>query len=294
MALNVPMPDFSNATSLEQKFNILADSYYMLRKELEYTLQNLSSENFNSIFANNITAKNVKGGTIEGANFKGGNININDAFIVDGEGNVLMDGTLNIAGLITVDNDGNMTIYGGRMTWASSDPKIQDIDIELSNINGYLTDVNGQLVVIDGKLVSMNGDIDDISVVANLAGTNIVKLSNGTYLGGQFIDGKTIQSPYIDTGRLKGIEVWSSKFRGPAEDSAYIIIGNAAGGNLGDLQLRRGDNSLAFSIYDDVSITHLRMYGNSFMSVTNANKVEARGNWDFSAANTTGIVAKFA
>jgi hypothetical protein len=105
MAINIPVPDYSNATTLEQKFEILADSYNMLRKELDYVLQNLSAENFNSIFANNITAKNLKGG----------NINIDDAFLVDGEGNVIMNGTLNIAGLITVDEQGNLFIHGGHI-----------------------------------------------------------------------------------------------------------------------------------------------------------------------------------
>lgn len=300
MALNIPAPDFSNAKNLEEKFNILADSYYMLRKELEYTLQNLDMTNFNSISAKNITAKNVKGGTIEGtvirgSSIEGGSININDAFVVDGAGNVVMLGTLNIAGKITVDANGNMTIYGGEMHWASSDPKFQDIDIELSNINGYLTDVNGQLITIDGQLVSMDGDISDLRVTANLAGTNIVKLSNGTYMGGQFIDGKTIQSPYIDTGRMRAIEAWGSKFRGPEEDSAYLIIGNTAGGNLGDLQLQKGnDGGITFQIYDDLTVVHLKMYGNTFMSVRDDGITEAVGDWDFSDANVTGITATFA
>ena len=91
MAINIPVPDYSNATTLEQKFEILADSYNMLRKELDYVLQNLSAENFNSIFANNITAKNLKGG----------NININNAFLVDGEGNVQMLGSILLGGNIT-------------------------------------------------------------------------------------------------------------------------------------------------------------------------------------------------
>lgn len=189
MAINIPVPDYSNATTLEQKFEILADSYNMLRKELDYVLQNLSAENFNSIFANNITAKNLKGG----------NININDAFLVDGEGNVIMNGTLNIAGLITVDEQGNMTIHGGQMTWASSDPKLNDIDMELS----------------------------DISVVANLAGTNIVKLSNGSYLGGTFINGKKIQAPEIYGGKIEGIDIKGSKIVGAEIEGGQLNINDA-------------------------------------------------------------------
>lgn len=283
MAVNIPVPDYSNATTLEQKFEILADSYNMLRKELDYVLQNLSTENFNSIFANNITAKNLKGG----------NININDAFLVDGEGNVEMNGTLNIAGLITVDEEGNMTIHGGQMTWVSSDPKLNDIDIELSDINGYLTDVNGELITIDGQLVSMSGNLSDISVVANLAGTNIVKLSNGTYLGGTFINGKKIQAPEIYGGKIEGIDIIGSYFRGSGANSAYIKIGLGNGSNLGDLALHRGvsDNAV-FQIYDDLTVVILKALGINFLE-SSGSTTRPKGNWDFSGANVTGVPLRF-
>lgn len=281
MAVNIPVPDYSNATTLEQKFEILADSYNMLRKELDYVLQNLSTENFNSIFANNITAKNLKGG----------NININDAFLVDGGGNVEMNGTLNIAGLITVDEQGNMTIHGGQMTWASSDPKLNDIDMELSDINGYLTDINGELITIDGQLVSMSGNISDISVVANLAGTNIVKLSNGSYLGGTFINGKKIQAPEIYGGKIEGIDIIGSYFRGSGANSAYIMIG-AEDGIYGDLRLCRGSGGIAFQIYDNAGNVFLGANGGQMLATTGSNTV-AYGAWDFSDATVTGVPLRF-
>ncbi len=43
--ITLPIPDTNNANSLDEKVNLLLDSYYMLRKELEYGLFNLSFEN---------------------------------------------------------------------------------------------------------------------------------------------------------------------------------------------------------------------------------------------------------
>ncbi len=91
MALNIPTPDFGNAKSLEDKFNILADSYNMLRKELDYVLQNLSFDNFDKV-----SAKNLYGMSIHG-----GELNINDAYIVDKEGNVQMLGNIILGGNIS-------------------------------------------------------------------------------------------------------------------------------------------------------------------------------------------------
>ena len=280
MALNVPAPDFNNAKSLEEKFNILADSYNVLRKELDYMLQNLSYDNFDTVSARNLIGKNIKGG----------NININDAFAVDKDGNVVMLGTLNIAGKITVDAEGNMTIYGGEMIWESSDPRLNDIDIELSNINGYLTDVNGELVTINGQLVGMNSELSDIWVVANLADTNIVKLSNGTYLGGTFINGKRIESPEIYGGKIVGIDVIGSKFHGDGSNSAYLIVGTQ-GGNYGDIKIfRGGSNGLTFWIYDEIGKIDLRttdIFGDvrSFLKTT-GETTQPQNKWDFSEASS--------
>lgn len=100
MAINVPAPDFSNAKNMEEKFQILADSYNMLRKELDYILQNLSYDNFDSISAKNIKGVTIRGGKIVGAEIEGGQLNINDAYIVDAEGNVQMLGSILLGGNI--------------------------------------------------------------------------------------------------------------------------------------------------------------------------------------------------
>ena len=100
MAINVPAPDFSNAKNMEEKFQILADSYNMLRKELDYILQNLSYDNFDSISAKNIKGVTIRGGKIIGAEIEGGQLNINNAYIVDAEGNVQMLGSILLGGNI--------------------------------------------------------------------------------------------------------------------------------------------------------------------------------------------------
>ena len=124
---------------------------------------------------------------------KKGSLNINSNFIVDQLGNVSMNGTLNIANKLTVDGAGNMTIHGGSISWASSDPKIA---VAQSSANSALLSAQ-----------NAQSSANSAYTVANLAGTNISKLANGTYTGGGFIDGKRIEFPYIYGGEINGIEI---------------------------------------------------------------------------------------
>lgn len=48
--INIPIPDMDNARSTDEKINLLLDAYYLLRKELEYGLQNLDLSNLNDDF----------------------------------------------------------------------------------------------------------------------------------------------------------------------------------------------------------------------------------------------------
>ena len=120
---------------------------------------------------------------------KKGSLNINSNFIVDQLGNVTMKGVLNIADKLKVDGAGNMTIYGGSISWASSDPKIADAQ---NSANNALS--NAQNAQSSANLVYS---------VATTASGNISKLSNGNYIGGTFIDGQTIKAPYIEGEELR-------------------------------------------------------------------------------------------
>ncbi len=48
--MTTPFPDLSGKKTVEQKVDTLLDNYYMLRKEIEYGMQNIGVENFDKNF----------------------------------------------------------------------------------------------------------------------------------------------------------------------------------------------------------------------------------------------------
>jgi hypothetical protein len=199
MAINIPVPDYSNATTLEQKFEILADSYNMLRKELDYVLQNLSAENFNSIFANNITAKNLKGG----------NININDAFLVDSEGNVEMLGDISLSGTIIVHDP---------MTLEAMDAADGAYIVATTASGNIAKLANGTYVggtFITGKSISSpyieGGEIEGIDII------------------GSYFKGSSSNSAYIIIGTRSGNLGDLKFYRGGSPYPLFQIYDNVPG-----------------------------------------------------------------
>ncbi len=205
-----------------------------------------------------------------------GELDINSNFIVDQLGNVAMNGTLNIADKLTVDVNGDMTIHGGSISWASSDPKIataQNIaDTAMSE-------------ALDAQSMANNAN-----VIATSASGNISKLANGTYTGGTFINGTTISSPNIEGGIIAGGEFCD------LDKKAKLVLNptNSSSKNA-DLNLYSGDN-VALRIFDQIGgSVDLSSYNSLFLR-TGQFGTYAFGNWDFSNAEIKGIdtVAKFA
>lgn len=206
---------------------------------------------------------------------------------LDIDGNVVMKGTLNIVNKLLVDGAGNLTIHGGDIKWASSDPSIA---IAQNSANSALS-------------VAQNAQSSASTAysIANLAGTNISKLADGTYTSGTFINGKRIEAPEIYGGKISGIDIIGSYFRGSTANSAYLTLGASTGGNYGDLRLHRGDGELTFSIYDNLTRVDLKSLGTTFLA-SSGDKTYPEGTWnfngtdevDFTGTNVKGIVARFA
>ncbi|WMJ78485.1 MULTISPECIES: phage tail protein [unclassified Sedimentibacter] len=95
---------------------------------------------------------------------------------------------------------------------------------------------------------------------------------------------------------IRGGDIYGSKFYGPYENSAYAKIGTGSGGNLGDFTLYRGGDhpSMAFQIYDDATNITLKAIGDNPFLKTTGDVTYPQRKWDFSEANTTGIVARIA
>lgn len=113
--------------------------------------------------------------------------------------------------------------------------------------------------------------------------------------------GKTeINGDNIKTGKIKAIDVVGSKFYGPSETSAYLVIG--AEGNTGDLTLvRGGTGGNFFRIRDGLPGIFLQSGNGStwhdFLSAFDG-KASPKGVWDFNGAtienfNIDGLYAVF-
>jgi len=57
--MTTPSPDISNAKSLQEQIKVLLDNYSMLRKELQFMLQNLSIKNFDSTTAKKLSSSGI-------------------------------------------------------------------------------------------------------------------------------------------------------------------------------------------------------------------------------------------
>ncbi len=207
---------------------------------------------------------------------KKGEFDINSNFIVDQLGNVNIGGTLNIVNKLLVDSAGNLTIHGGSIKWASSDPSIA---IAQASANNALS-------------VAQNAQsmANDANVIATSASGNIKKLADGSYIGGTFIDGKTISSPNIEGGIIAG-----GQFCDLYKKSKLVLNpSNAPSGNA-DLNLYSGNN-VALRIYDEIAGNiELSSYNTLFLK-TGQFGTYAYGDWNFANTKVTGLdtVAKFA
>lgn len=294
MAINVPAPDFSNAKNMEEKFQILADSYNMLRKELDYILQNLSYDNFDSISAKNIKGVTIRGGEIVGAEIEGGKIvgaeieggqlNINDAYIVDAEGNVQMLGSI---------------LLGGNIIW--TEPVVQ-YQYSSDNQNWHTNYIEGDIYrreSWDGGITWQPG--------YQFIGINGVDGQDGSdatvpnYIKSTYIGQTKILSPYIIGG------MFYATGQGRNGGAAYYIYNGVSG---------TGDNTIPVNMkgyisYDDNGAgteeeDKQRVFFKSQPGV--ALKIEAGGNMSIEAKGGTihimsdvrfygdvdGVVAKFA
>lgn len=156
--------------------------------------------------------------------------------------------------------------------------KIGDLEIDERTL--------ANLAVSTGKLQNL---AVTTAKIANLAVTNakIVSLSADKITAGIISASIEILSPLIRGGTYQGL----------ASNSAYLKVGGSS--NLGDFSLYRGEATIPlFQIFDaipgiDMSVLNASNQLKTFLTAT-GDTTYPRGNWDFSNANTTGIVARFA
>ena len=170
---------------------------------------------------------------------------------------------------------------------AITEEKLANLSVSTSKIKD-LAITNAKIGNAEISTAKIENAAINTAKIANLAVTNakIESLSADKITAGVITALISIMSPKIYGGR----------YYGPSSDSAYMEVGGNISKGMGDLTIYRGNGNRVFQIYDDGTIIHLRAHGGSaFMSVGEDRTVEARGNWDFTTANSVkGIQAVFA
>lgn len=183
-------------------------------------------------------------------------------------GGVIEGVSLNIGnGAFTVDVNGNVVIKKGSISW------------------GAVTGTDE----IDNRIDAAQNTAEDALSDAEKAANNIKKLVDGSYSGGTFIDGTTISAPYINGGRIKGIDIYGATFRNLAGTS-YIQMNGDQYGQL-DFYSSSTMGAPLFSIIDNIGGVSLSALKNSFLAISSSG-VWASGDWHFSG-NVDGVTATF-
>lgn len=173
----------------------------------------------------------------------------------------------------------------------------QIVAAELSAISANLGTITaGSLTAITLSSSTISGGTIAIGSENNIfkADSNGIYLGDGTFESAPFRvtqGGAVTMSNATVTGNIVG-----SKFYGSSTNSAYMEIGAAAGGNLADFTLKRGNSvDMAYQIYDNASMIEFSVRPQTttykFMEV-GTNNTYLHGTWDFTSATVTGGVKK--
>lgn len=182
--INIPTPDLSGANTTEKKVDALLDSYFMLRKELQYGLQNLSAENFTSVFN-----KTLKGNMGETAQMKfdveGLEIRFNN---LEGD---FYSFTQTIDGIESIVSKADGRISSLTQTVNGFDLRVQNVE---GNISALTLTVNGFTV----RIGNAEGDISTLEQTASTLTTRISDAEGNLSL--------LTQTSSSLTSRISGVE----------------------------------------------------------------------------------------
>lgn len=310
LAVDTAFPQLTEEQSTEEKFGVVTNYLYMLMEQLRYSMANLGAGNFNDAeldaIGKSITApiyidlENAAGAIhelritadqltsrMEDAE---GNISSIDQYarsitmqVSNGEtsssikllanGAVISSQVIVMDGLVTFKGleDGTTVINGGCVQTGT-------IDAEYLNLTGAITfpDLSGDV----------QGDINDALDTANDAYDLAHANQLPGYIKSTYIDAVTVRSPTIEGGEIKGGRYYNNT------GSAYLEVGGSA---QGDLSMWGSGSNRVFQVYDEIGSMVISGYGVDILRASGADgKTYARGSWDFSGADVTGLTAVFA
>lgn len=210
-------------------------------------------------------------------------------------------------------NDGSVELLS--VLWASEKPKPEiglissndDYKVTIERTEGRLLaksaiNTDNMLSIIinqfKAKHTSLIHILKDIFVEANAYDNAIsssfdVEFTNTTsykkIYANKLTAGKITAIIEMESPVIRGGDIYSSKFYGSADNSAYLVVGTQ-GGNYGDIKVfRGGGNGLTFGIYDNIGSVDFQtsdLYG-IVKSILNSSGDTTRpqNKWDFSEAS---------
>ena len=192
--ITTPIPDVNGAKSVDQKIEMLLDSYFMLRKEIEYSLHNIGFENFDKDFEIRLYDDRNKLSNL---------ISTNEVFlsrIEDAEGNIttiqqttssitttVSSHTQTISGMQTNISQIEQTatqisstvathttdISGIKTDYSSIVQTVNGISTTVSSHTGQITTINQNATSLTSRVSTAEGNISTVTQTANSLTTRV-------------------------------------------------------------------------------------------------------------------------
>ncbi len=195
---------------------------------------------------------------------------------------------------------------------AITNAKIAQLAVQAANIaNAAITSAKIQDLAVDtlkiGDTAITEEKLANLAVtsakLANLAVTT-AKIANLAVTDAKI---QSLSADKITAGIIRALieimspKIYSGRYYGSTSGGPFLEIGIAGGGGRGQISLFNGSSQdVVFAAIEALSETQLAFaqQGGTLKSFLDVSKTEAvakpQGNWDFSEANTTGIIARFA
>ncbi len=173
--ITMPIPDVNGAKSIEQKIEILLDSYFMLRKEIEYSLHNIGFENFDKDFEVRLYDDREKISNL---------ISTNEVFlsrIEDAEGNIsILEQTSNSISSTVISH--TQTIDGMQINISQIEQTATQISSTVAqhtlDINGLSTDYSSIVQTVNSISSTVSSHTGSISTLQQTANSLTSRVSS--------------------------------------------------------------------------------------------------------------------
>ena len=215
--INIPTPDLSGTETVEKKIDSLLDSYIMLRKELQYGLQNLSAENFTSVF--NKTLKGNMGETaqmkfdVEGLEIRFNNLDGDFSSLtqtIDGIESIVSKTDGRISSLSQTVNGFDLRVQNAEGNISALTLTVNDFTVRIGNAEGDISTLEQTASTLSTRIGNAEGDLSTLTQTVNSFSTRIesTEMSVADVMQGlEAVEGSIVTTFYLSyypTGAKSG------------------------------------------------------------------------------------------